>query len=214
MTDEDCPICGGKTEEGTCPRCGYRFEEQIFGDKRDASAEKQTEFKQQSYANRDKKIKHALGQLEEAALSSETPDWALELISSSLVLLNLPLETESGGAIHLSEPEKKLVSLSRRIMDKLDAKVGAPMHQPEIYVRVGNAFFAEGNFKDALENYKKALMSHPFDKIALYNEAMALFALARYDICLRELNKLIRRSPDHDKAMHLRELVTQMIESS
>ncbi|MDG6220953.1 MAG: hypothetical protein QCI38_05845 [Candidatus Thermoplasmatota archaeon] len=206
----DCQLCGGKIEDGVCSRCGHVKSLKVFGDQRDGTIDEKPDFKQQVFADRDKKLKNAIVQLEEALLSGTTDGWIADLVSSAMLLLNIPLEMEARCSILLSETECSLVSVSKGVLDAIDGKEGAPSQQPEVYIRIANAFHIMGSCNEALEYYQRALLRQPFHEIALYNKASCLFTKSEYEGCTRELDKLLEHHPGCERALHLRELAAQM----
>jgi len=206
----ECPICGEELKGGRCPRCGHLTDDEIFGDSRDHTVADQTDFKKKTFVRREKGLQSALVQLKEVALSSDIQDSASDTVSSALLLLNLPMEMETRSTINLDDSEKEVVRTAHEVVERLDMVKGGPVHPHEIYIRLGNAFYTLGDHALAKAYYDKAILRSPSNKIALYNRAVAMFALSEYDACVRSLEKLLNIDPDYEKALHLKELARQM----
>lgn len=75
-------------------------------------------------------------------------------------------------------------------------------NDPEELKRMGNDFYKNGNFAEALSRYEKAIAMSPSNAAYHFNRAAALMGLRRFVEAVRECEEAIRLEPGYVKAHH------------
>ncbi len=203
---KDCPLCGGEVSDGVCEACGYVSEEAVYGDSRDGYADDG----KHPDDRRNKDLSSAIITLRSAQLYDRNREDMLSTLHQCLSVLNLPVRLEMDTDIDLTDKEKELVSMSHQLIERCDTTGFITIQRPEIYIRMGNAFFADGDNNKALSYYDKVTRDYPRNKDALFNKALTLFSMGKYDKSLQLLDKLLKIEPELQHATILKELVKQM----
>ena len=73
-----------------------------------------------------------------------------------------------------------------------------------LYAARGYARSAEGDFKDAIDDYTAALAHNPGYLPALYNRGNAYFAMRRYDLAIGDYSRLLEADATDAKALNNR----------
>lgn len=212
METSQCPICGKEYTGDKCTVCGYEDNSGIFGDDRDKMVEHtdKANDKKDEGVTRKRKLDEAIALLNNAANTSPQPDWAMDVISSSLAVLNMPMNIESLSKIELSDDEKKIINLCHTVLASSDSGDQMLAQPPEVYIRLGNVFFLQGDRETSMDYYSKAILKNPSSEHALFNHAYALFMLKRYGDARKALDKILSKYPENQRAIHLKELVQQL----
>jgi len=187
--------------------CGHQLNREVYSDSRD---EHSKGGKTYSEGERKKKLSSAIVSLRSAQLYNRNREDMLSTLTSCLSVMKLPVCLEMDVDIQLSEKELELISLADQLIENSDKKGFITIQRPEIYLRMGNAFFVTGKQKKALEYYDKVAKDYPRNKEALYNKALTLFSLDKYDRSLKVLDKLLKIDPGFNNAIYLKEMVRQM----
>ena len=209
MEEQECPVCGRVFEGQKCSTCGYESGKGVFGNGRDNTYGGRAAFKKESAPLRDKRLLEALRMMQEAASSSTPPSWTLDAVTSSIALLSIPMELQARENIEFNENERSLLEHCHAVLAASDSMEQGPCQPPEIYIMLGNGFFIIGNRERSLEYYTKAILRDPTNENALFNQAVVLFSMSRYQEAKKTLEKLLARNPGSERAAYLRELAEQ-----
>ncbi len=208
----DCPLCGGNISDGRCDTCGYEVDDAVYGDCRDDKPEDKQFFTNKT---RKKELSRALLSLKSAQLYDRNRHDVISTLSSSLSSLQIPVRLEMDTNLTFNDKEIEIISTADQLVENCDKEGFITIRRPEIYLRIGNAFYLMGDKKKALEYFEKVARDYPRNVPALYNRALTLFSLKRYDGSLNVLGKIEKIDPKFRPALYLRELVKQIkIESS
>ncbi len=67
-------------------------------------------------------------------------------------------------------------------------------------VHLGDSFFNQGNYENAIEAYTGYLKLHPNNIKSLYNRGRAYEELGNYEMALADFNKVLENDPNHVQA--------------
>ncbi len=199
----DCPLCGGGVSDGVCEVCGYVSDHVVYGDSRDNSIGDGED-------HRKKDLSSAIITLRSAQLYDRNREDMLSTLHQCLSVLHLPVRLEMDTEITLNEKEKELVSMAHQLIERCDTGGFITIQRPEIYIRMGNAFYAGDEHHKALAYYDKVARDYPRNQDALFNKALTLFSLEKHEKSLHVLDKLLSIDPKLQHAQILKELVKQM----
>lgn len=208
---EECPLCGGRIKEGECRLCGFVPDESLFGDSRDELMEEKSEFKTYTEDERKEKISKSIMTLQSALMHADDEQDILSVLSSCICVFNLPLQLDPKEDFCLDDKECELLDMAEKLMDKVDTLPSrSELLRPEVYTKLGNAFYARDDMDRALELYDKTLEGYPRNEEALFNKAYVLFSKEEYDRAEHVLNSYLNAHPDSKEGDLLRELVKQL----
>lgn len=76
-------------------------------------------------------------------------------------------------------------------------------------IEKGNEQFKDGNYRYALNCYENAAKLFPEEKVALYNQAVTLYIMKRYDEVDYAIAEFLKFDPDNEDAKNLRAAALQ-----
>ncbi len=203
----DCPLCSGKISDDRCDTCGYTIDDGVYGDCRDDKLENKKFYTDDT---RKKELSRALLLLKSAQLYDRNRQDVISTLSSSLTSLQIPIQLEMNTNIILNDKETEIIITADQLIEICDKDGFITIQRPEIYLRIGNAFYLMGEEEKALEYFEKVARDYPRNIAALYNRALTLFSLERYKHSLKVLKKIEKIDPEFRQALYLRELVMQI----
>ena len=188
----ECPACGGSVEDDICRVCGCKLANFISDNKVK------------------KDLTNAIVSLRSAQLYDRNREDMLSTLHNSLSVLQIPVRLNIDTEFDLTDKEKELLSIADQLIEHCDSKGFITIQRPEIYLRMGNAFYAIGDTNKALHYFEKISRDYPRNKDALFNKALTLFSMEDHERALKVLNKLLEIDPELQDAVLLKELVKQM----
>ena len=187
-----CPACGADADDSICEVCGCVI----------------AKFVSENKSKKD--LTNAIVSLRSAQLYDRNREDMLSTLHNSLSVLDIPVRLSIDTEFDLTDKEKELLSIADQLIEHCDSKGFITIQRPEIYLRMGNAFYAIGDTNKALHYFQKISRDYPRNKDALFNKGLTLFSMGDNERALKVLNKLLEIDPELQDAVLLKELVKQM----
>lgn len=116
--------------------------------------------------------------------------WLLSFMTA-FVCVCLPFSTHAHGDLH-----ERILIVTKEIKAHPDSAY--------LYLKRGELLYQHEEYKKALKDFKKSEKLGYADSRLLFAISLAEYKRGRTDVALAEVNELIRRDPDHVKALRLK----------